>query len=136
MKALVTGANGFIGSTLIGELDVLGFDVRALIRKKSDMSHLAGLKLQCVEGDLSDFDSLCRAVQDVDYVFHLAGLTQACSRAAFFECNARGTERLARAVAYVRPGLARFVYVSSLAAGGPAFSLNPRKESERDHPIS
>jgi dihydroflavonol-4-reductase len=136
MKALVTGASGFIGSTLIGELDTLGFEVRALLRKSSSLSNLEGMRFQRVEGDLNDFDSLCRAVKDVDYVFHLAGVTHAPSRAAFIEYNAKGTDRIAKAVAKVRPQLTRFVYVSSLAAAGPAHSLRPKVESERAQPVS
>ncbi|MBC7691074.1 MAG: NAD-dependent epimerase/dehydratase family protein [Methylotenera sp.] len=136
MKALVTGASGFIGSTLIEELTNLGFDVTALMRRTSSPSNLEGLKYERVEGDLSDYDSLCRAVKGVDYVFHLAGLTVAKNRKTYFEFNAGGTERLAKAVAEHRPGLKRFVYVSSLAAGGPAQHEKPRTETDSDHPVS
>src|SRR4051812_773850 len=73
MKALVTGASGFIGSTLIEELGTLGFDVRALMRKSSPQGNLEGLRYERVEGSLDDLESLKRAVKDVDYIFHLAG---------------------------------------------------------------
>jgi len=136
MRALVTGASGFIGSTLIEELGTLGFDVHALMRKTSIADNLDGLKYQRVEGDLSDFESLKRAVKEVDYVFHLAGATFAKDRAAYFKHNAEGTRRLAEAVAEARPGLTRFVYVSSLAAAGPARSSEPRIESDENHPVS
>lgn len=136
MKALVTGASGFIGSTLIEELDTLGFEVHALLRKNSSTANLDGFKYRRIEGDLSDFDSLCRAVKNVDYVFHLAGVVAAPNRKTFFEHNVEGTKRLARAVAQVQPHLSRFVYVSSLAAGGPSSSLQPKVETEKDQPVS
>jgi nucleoside-diphosphate-sugar epimerase len=136
MKVLVTGASGFIGSTLIGELDTLGFEVFALMRKTSKTTNLEGLKFQRVEGDLSDYESLCRAVEGVDYVFHLAGVTRAKSKRVFFEENVKGTERIARAIQDVRPSLTRMVYISSLAAGGPSHSLRPKIESDRAHPVS
>jgi nucleoside-diphosphate-sugar epimerase len=136
MKALVTGASGFIGSTLIEELDTLGFEVHALMRRNSSSVNLEGLQYRRVEGDLSDFESLRRAVQEVDYVFHLAGVVAASNRNGYFEHNAYGTERLAKAIVESRPHLTRFIYVSSLAAGGPAQSLQPRTESEADRPVS
>jgi nucleoside-diphosphate-sugar epimerase len=136
MRALVTGASGFIGSTLIEELGTLGFDVQALMRRSSSAANLEGLKYERVEGDLCDFESLKRAVKDVDYVFHLAGTIAAPNREGYFEHNCEGTKRLAQAVAEARPGLTRFVFVSSLAAGGPALRLEPRDESEEDRPVS
>ncbi|MEO5970229.1 MAG: NAD-dependent epimerase/dehydratase family protein, partial [Bdellovibrionia bacterium] len=132
MKALVTGASGFIGSTLIEELDTLGFEVRALVRNRSDSANLDGLKFECIEGNLSDFGVLCKAVKGVNYIFHLAGVSSATSRAGFFEQNSRGTERLARAVAAVGPNLTRMVFVSSLAAAGPSETLRPRVEADSE----
>lgn len=136
MKALVTGASGFIGSTLIEELIQHGVEVFALMRKTSDASNLAGLSFKRVEGDLSDPASLSHAVQGMDYVFHLAGATSAPDREAYFRQNAQGTRNLAEAVAAHQPGLCRFLYVSSLAAAGPSSSQRPRVESEPNHPVS
>jgi nucleoside-diphosphate-sugar epimerase len=75
-------------------------------------------------------------VLGVDYVFHLAGATTAPSRQKFFEWNAEGTRRLAEAVSEVNPGLKRFVFVSSLAAGGPARGTEIRRETDPDQPVS
>jgi dihydroflavonol-4-reductase len=139
MKALVTGASGFIGSTLIEELGTLGFEVSALMRKTSSSSNLEGLRMNRLEGDLSDEASLraaLRKIPDLDYVFHVAGVTAGPNREFYFEHNARGTARLAQAVADERPGLQRFVYVSSLAAAGPSSSMTPRKENESENPVS
>jgi dihydroflavonol-4-reductase len=136
MKALVTGASGFIGSTLVQELNTLGFDVRALMRMESSHEHLEGLKYERVPGELGDFDSLKRALDGVDYVFHLAGRVSARTRAEFFRANAEGTRNLAQATAEARPGLARFVYVSSIAAAGPAPTQRPRTEADPELPVS
>jgi dihydroflavonol-4-reductase len=139
MKALVTGASGFIGSTLIEELGTLGFEVYALMRSSSSPANLKGLTFQRVEGDLSDLASLKKALKKIpqlNYVFHLAGATAAPNREAYFEQNAEGTAKLAKAVAAEHPNLTRFVHVSSLAAAGPADSKEPRLESEPNRPIS
>src|SRR6185437_1461133 len=117
MKALVTGASGFIGSTLIEELGTLGFDVYALMRNSSSSANLEGLRLTRLDGDLSNEESLrsaIRRVPDLDYIFHVAGATTGPNREFYFEHNAGGTRRLAQTVAEERPGLQRFVYVSSL----------------------
>jgi len=139
MKALVTGASGFIGSTLIEELGTLGFDVYALMRRSSSSANLEGLRMTRLEGDLSNQESLraaLRKIPELDYVFHLAGATAGPNREYYFEHNARGTARLARAIAEEKPGLQRFVHVSSLAAAGPPTSLTPRTESDSEHPVS
>lgn len=136
MKALVTGASGFIGSTLIELLNQQGIEVRALMRKSSSDANLKGLRYTRVEGDILDRDSLCRAVEGCDYVFHLAGMISAQDAHEYFQYNAEGTHLLAQAVASHAPGLKRFVFVSSLAAGGPAAGPEPRKETDPDHPVS
>ena len=136
-KALVTGASGFIGSTLIHELASRGYEVRALLRKTSDTKHLAGVAYTRADGDLSDSEALKRAVQGVDFVFHLAGVVRASGREDFFRHNADGSRRLAQAAADANPGLRRFVLVSSLAAAGPAPSLDqPHIEGLVAAPVS
>jgi nucleoside-diphosphate-sugar epimerase len=136
MKALVTGGNSFVGTTLIEELDTLGFEVYALLGGSNGVSNLEDLKFQRVDGSLSDFSSLCDAVKSMNYIFHLEETTQALNKDRIFDHNARGTERLAQAVWETCPNLTRFIYVSSLAAGGPARSLIPRVESDLDEPVS
>ncbi|HUP58350.1 MAG TPA: NAD-dependent epimerase/dehydratase family protein [Bdellovibrionota bacterium] len=136
MKALVTGASGFIGSALIEELSTLGFEVHALMRKTSSPANLEGLKFNRVEGDICNPESLKPAVKGMNYVFHLAGLTAAPNRAAYLRANAEPLGSLAAAVAEAGGGLSRFVHVSSLAAGGPVTSLDPRTEEQPDQPVS
>jgi nucleoside-diphosphate-sugar epimerase len=136
-KALVTGGSGFIGSCLIRQLSEKGYEVRALLRKTSDVSHLEGVRFERADGDLSNFESLKKAVQGVDVVFHLAGVVTAPNRDGYFKHNAEGTKLLAEAVAEANPGLRRFVLVSSLAAAGPASSLeNPNLETHPESPVS
>jgi nucleoside-diphosphate-sugar epimerase len=137
MKALITGASGFIGSTLIEDWVGRGHQAFALLRKTSDLSNLKGLTYTRVDGDLSNFEALKKAVAGMDYVFHLAGTVTAPNRAAFFKHNAEGTKLLAQAVAEAAPNLKRFVYVSSLAAAGPSLSRErPKTEADAATPVS
>lgn len=134
--ALVTGGSGFIGSELIRALNQKGVKVRALLRKTSPRGNLKGVEFEETLGDLSDEASLRKAVKGVDYIFHIAGVISAKSREDFFKFNSEGTGVLARVCAEENPGLKRFIYVSSLAASGPATSLNPRTEMESESPVS
>ena len=61
MKALVTGATGFIGSAVLRRLLAEGVAVRALVRPNADRQNIRGLDIEVVEGDLSDKASLARA---------------------------------------------------------------------------
>jgi len=80
-KVLVTGAGGFIGSHLTDRLLELGAHCRAMVRYNSAgsrgwLDEIASQdgRLEVVAGDVCDRDSVARAVQGVDVVFHLAAL--------------------------------------------------------------
>jgi nucleoside-diphosphate-sugar epimerase len=136
MKALVTGATGFIGSHLCEKLILRGYKVTCLSRKSSDLKWISGLDLQLIRGDCTDIGSLFEAVQGFDYVFHLAGLTKSCSADDFFHINATGTENLIKAVAEKNTKVKRFIYLSSLAAAGPSKNGNPVQEDIIPSPVS
>jgi len=72
-KAIVLGATGFIGSHVARALVEEGLDVRALTRSSKPSLALEGLKVERVTGDLNDLNSLKRAFQGCDYLFHVAG---------------------------------------------------------------
>ncbi len=134
--ALVTGANGFIGSHLVRALAARGFTVRGLVRGTSDLTSLAGVPVALHVGDLRDAASLAVPATGVDYVFHLGAALMVTSRADFLRTNAEGTGNLLRAVLAASPGLQRFVLVSSQAAAGPGADARPRDETTTPAPIS
>jgi nucleoside-diphosphate-sugar epimerase len=136
MKALVTGATGFIGSHLADVLLRKGFEVTCLVRNTSNLSYLEDLNVKLVQGDCMKKESLYNAVADADYVFHLAGLTKACSEADFFNANVKGTENILAAVLEKNRDIKRFVYMSSLAAAGPSGDGAPLKEYCPALPVS
>jgi nucleoside-diphosphate-sugar epimerase len=128
MRALVTGANGFLGAWLVRRLRAEGHSVRALVRPGSEPGPLAGLDVELARGDVTDAAGLPEAVRDRDVIFHLAGIRRAPRREDFFRVNAEGTRLLLEACAAHAPGLARFVLCGSLASVGP--SAVPRREEE------
>lgn len=116
MKVLVTGASGFLGGHLVDGALRAGHQVRALVRRTSDLSRLRTVPgLELVHGDLGDAESLRRAVEGVDVVHHSAArVVDFGSRARFTAENVTGTALLMAAARAAGSG--RFVFVSSPSA--------------------
>lgn len=136
MIAFVTGATGFIGSHLTESLLEKGFQVRALIRKTSSLRWLKNSSVEWVEGDLHGPAFPHDFLNEVDYVFHLAGTIEALSRKEYFESNAEGTRRLLQAVDESKIPLKKFILVSSQAVGGPSLEGKAVTEDDPPHPVS
>lgn len=136
LKALVTGANGFVGSHLVETLLSRGYRVGCLVRRTSNLRWLEGLKVDFVYGELTDKESLKRAVADKDLTFHLGGLTKAKAKEDFYRVNHLGTKNLVEAVYESHPGIKRLAYVSSQAAVGPGKDMTSLDEEAPCHPIT
>jgi nucleoside-diphosphate-sugar epimerase len=134
MRALVTGATGFVGSHLAEALHRRGDEITALVRSPGKASALAALGARTVTGDLDDAASLARAVEGQEVVFHVAGLVAGRDEDDFLRCNRDGTAALLAAA--TRAKVSRFVYVSSMAAGGPAVPGRPLTGTEPARPVT
>ena len=116
-RILVTGASGFIGGHVCEALLKRGAKVRAMVRRSSDVSQLAGLDIEYAFADLSDAEGMNRACRDVDVVVHTAAAVGSFGEwEHFYETGVRGTERLIEAAH--QNGATRFVHVSSIAVYG------------------
>jgi dihydroflavonol-4-reductase len=136
VKALVTGATGFVGGHLVEALVARGDTVLALARRPDAHPALAALGATPVAGSLENVRSLSAALGGVEVVYHLAGLTAAANEAEFFAVNEGGTRRLVEAIRDAAPGLRRLVYVSSQAALGPSPHGTPLGEDAECRPIT
>lgn len=118
MKALVTGATGFVGAAVARALLDRQWQVRALARKGSDRRNLRGLDVDVCEGDLNDVDSLQRAVEGCGGVFHVAADYRlgAPDPSQLYRANVEGTRNVLDAAR--RSGVQRVVYTSSVATIG------------------
>jgi dihydroflavonol-4-reductase len=118
MKALVTGATGFVGAAVARALLTSHWQVRALARKGSDRRNLRGIDVEVCEGDLGDLDSLRRAVGGCDALFHVAADYRlgAPDPAQLYRTNVEGTRNILDAAR--RAGVRRVVYTSSVATIG------------------
>ena len=116
-RALVTGANGFVGSMLCRKLVERGDRVRGLVRRTSDLSLIADLPVERCVGSLDDWESLNAAACEVDVVYHLAGAVSDWGTLDHFRrINVEGTRHVLEAA--VANKVARLVYISSTAVHG------------------
>lgn len=88
-KILITGATGFIGTTLVHQLLAEGYQLRCMSRSKpvfppgfnEDRKNLwDNSNCEYFQGDVSDPDSIRKAVKDCRYIFHLAGYAKNYSK--------------------------------------------------------
>ena len=137
MKVLVTGATGFIGSHVADKLLAKGYEVRCMVRKTSNLRWVEGKDYELITASLSDTDSLEKAVEGVEYIYHVAGNTSAKDLDGYMQGNCQGTKNLVEAALKKTNNLQRFLYVSSQTAAGPAISLNePTTEDMPMRPIT
>lgn len=112
----ITGATGFIGTSLVPELLKANYRVRVLVMPGTGDILDPHPLLEQVEGGLEDLDALAKLVKGAKVVLHMAArLAGACDLAALRETNVAGTHDLLRACKNV-PELKRFVFFSSVAA--------------------
>ena len=134
MRALVTGATGFVGSHLAEALRRRGDTVTVLARSARKAEALAPLGVRIIAGDLADTAAVRKAVEGQDIVYHVAGVIAALSEEAFMAANREGTRSVAAAAQAA--GGPRFVLVSSMAAGGPSPRGKPLQGDEPPRPVT
>jgi len=77
-RVLVTGGSGLIGSHLIEELLAHNAQVRTVVHNRAPRGFSD--RIECVKGDLTKFEDCAKAVEDVEYVFHLAAFVGGVGR--------------------------------------------------------
>jgi len=115
MTTLVTGAAGFVGSAVVRSLLKAGHPVRALVRSTSDLRNLADLPVEVMVGDVTDLDSVKKAVSGCEFVFHVAADYRLWvpDPQSMYRNNVQGTRNVMFEA--LRSGVRRVVYTSSVA---------------------
>lgn len=112
----VTGATGHIGNVLVRELLARGEEIRTVIPPSEDTIPLEGLRVEKIEGDILDVDSLTKTFKGADVVYHLAGVISILPGKSrlLHQVNVMGTRNVVQAclISSVR----RLVYTSSIHA--------------------
>lgn len=137
-SVLVTGGAGFVGATLVRRLLAGGRQVRVLDNLTTgSLSHLDGLDVDVVEGDIRDEATVQRAVAQTDAVIHLAAAGNVVGSVADpvhnFEANVLGTFRVLDGAR--RAGVARVIMAST---GGALIgdAVPPVDEASLPKPLS
>jgi nucleoside-diphosphate-sugar epimerase len=138
LKILLTGASGFVGSHILDSLRRRGLATALLLRPTSNRqfisSHLPDVELR--PGSIGDPESLRKAMVGITHVIHCAGATKAVRLDGFYEANQTGTHNVVSAVNGQASQLQRVVYISSIAAAGPALRDKPAREEDPPQPVS
>ena len=137
MRVLLTGASGFVGGHTATALHRAGHELRLLTRESSDLARLDEAQIPYervvvdLDGDRVGLDAACR---DIEAVVHIAARLRGRSEAEFMRTNADATAALGAASR--EAGACGFVYLSSLAAQGPAPGDAPEPTDVEPHPTS
>jgi nucleoside-diphosphate-sugar epimerase len=130
-KVLITGASGFVGYHLVEEALRQNLEVYAAIRPSSPTAHLRSLPVHLTALPYLQPLGLQKLLEagGYDYIIHAAGLTRAKTPGEYNTVNATYSRNLGEAAVRADIPLLRFVYISSLAALGPA-------AAQATHPIT
>ena len=127
--AVVTGANGFVGSFVCRELLKNGYTVRALHRKNSKLDTIKDLSVETLIADVVDKDSLLKAFQGADFVFHIAAIFREAKHpeSAYFEVNTQGTQNVLDAA--IESSVKKVIHCSTIGVHS-SIKNPPADESE------
>jgi uncharacterized protein YbjT (DUF2867 family) len=128
VRALVTGATGFVGGKLADRLAENGADVRCLVRDRERASHLEEKGYELHEGDVLRGDTLAGAGRDVDVAYYLVHSMGRGSSDSDFAARERKAARNFADVAS-REGVGRVVYLGGLGENPSSQHLKSRQET-------
>jgi nucleoside-diphosphate-sugar epimerase len=134
--AVVTGANGFVGSHLVDLLLDKGYKVRCITRKSSNLKWLSGKDVEIFDCGLFDKDGLKRAFKDAEYIYHVAGVVKSKTPDGYFMGNVETTRAILDTALEIKDTLKRVLIVSSQTACGPSYGGKHVNEQTEPHPIT
>jgi nucleoside-diphosphate-sugar epimerase len=134
--AVVTGANGFVGSHLVDYLLTKNFEVRCIVRKSSNLRWLETKKVTIFNCGLFDKGGLREAFKGVNYIFHVAGVVKAKNEEGYYRGNVEATKVLLEIAAEMKESVSKFVVVSSQTVSGPSLNGEPVNEESECKPLT
>jgi len=134
--AVVTGANGFVGSHLVDYLLKKNFEVRCVVRKSSNLRWLEDKEVKIFDCGLFDKAGLREAFADANYIFHVAGVVKAKNEEGYFRGNVEATKVLLEVAEELKESIKKFVIVSSQTVSGPSLDGKPINEAAECKPFT
>jgi nucleoside-diphosphate-sugar epimerase len=134
--AVVTGANGFVGSHLVDLLIEKGFIVKCITRKSSNLKWLQGKNVEIFDCGLFDKEGLKKAFKGADYIFHVAGVVKSKKPEGYYKANVEATKNVLESAVEVKETIKKIVIVGSQTAAGPSLDGKPVIESLPVKPIT
>jgi dihydroflavonol-4-reductase len=134
--AVVTGANGFVGSHLVDYLLEKNYNVRCIVRKSSNLKWLKDKDVEIFDCGLKDKDGLRKAFSKAEYIYHVAGVVKSKKPEGYFEGNVETTRTLLETALEFKDSIKRFLIVSSQTASGPSQLSKPVNEDSPCNPIT
>ncbi len=134
--AVVTGANGFVGSHLVDLLLEKDFTVRCITRKTSNLQWLEGKNVEIYDCGLFDKEGLRKAFKGADYIYHVAGVVKSKNPEGYFKGNVETTRNLLEVALELKDTIKKFLVVSSQTAAGPSTAEKPVDEKSQCNPIT
>ena len=121
-KILITGASGFVGSHLVEEALRRGLEVYAGVRKTSSRQFLKDERINFFEMDFTDVENMSEKLraEKFDYIVHNAGIVSAPKLEDYFRVNYEYVKNFTTALYQSESIPEKFIFISSLAATGPA----------------
>ena len=134
--AVVTGANGFVGSHLVDLLLENNYIVHCITRKSSDLKWLNGKDVQIFDTGLMDKEGLRKAFYGAEYIYHVAGVVKSKKPEGYFHGNVETTRVLLETAIEFKDTIRKFLIVSSQTAAGPSYNGKVITEDDPCNPIT
>ncbi|MBN1534067.1 MAG: NAD-dependent epimerase/dehydratase family protein [Spirochaetes bacterium] len=133
MKKLVTGATGFMGSSIVRELLKDGEEVKVLVRETSDTGNIDGLEVERAYGDIRDGDSMKKALAGCDTLYYTAAYFSHWTPDTKlpYQVNVEGTKTSMRAA--LDSGVEKVVYTSTNNTLGAHGKIPANETAEFNH---
>ena len=135
-KIAITGINGFVGSHFAEFALESGYEVHGVIRSTSSTAWVDHLDIHYHRIGLEDPLTLAKVFEGCDYVFHIAGVTNAKDYEGYYQGNVALTQGVYDGVKQCKKPPKKIIVTSSIAAGAPSSLEAPHKESDSSSPVS